>query len=58
MIVKAAHGVKVPLENQPYAYIGQEPVEVENSAETFSSCALLILCVMITTRALSPSFPS
>ncbi|MDU7784831.1 MAG: DUF2635 domain-containing protein [Aggregatibacter aphrophilus] len=31
MIVKAAHGVKVPLENQPYAYIGQEPVEVEST---------------------------
>lgn len=31
MIVKAAPGVKVPLENQPYAYIEQEPVEVENT---------------------------
>lgn len=31
MIVKAAPGVKVPLENQPYAYIGQEPVDVENT---------------------------
>lgn len=31
MIVKAASGVKVPLENQPYAYIEQEPVEVENT---------------------------
>lgn len=31
MIVKAAHEVKVPLENQPYAYIEQEPVEVDDS---------------------------
>ena len=31
MIVKAVPGVKVPLENQPYAYIEQETVEVENS---------------------------
>ena len=31
MIVKATPGVKVPLENQPYAYIEQEPVEVENT---------------------------
>ena len=32
MKVKAASvGVKVPLENQPYAYIEQEPVEVENT---------------------------
>lgn len=31
MIVKAANGVKVPLENQPRAYIEQEPVEVENT---------------------------
>ena len=31
MIVKAIPGVKVPLENQPYAYIEQEPVEVDDS---------------------------
>lgn len=31
MKVKAASGVKVPLENQPYAYIEQEPVEVDNT---------------------------
>ena len=31
MIVKAVPGVKVPLENQPYAYIEQEPVEVDDS---------------------------
>ena len=31
MIVKAAPGVQVPLENQPYAYIEQEPVEVDDS---------------------------
>lgn len=31
MIVKATPGVKVPLENQPYAYIEQEPVDVENT---------------------------
>nr|DAI43168.1 MAG TPA: Protein of unknown function (DUF2635) [Caudoviricetes sp.] len=31
MIVKATPGVKVPLENQPYAYIEQEPVEVDDS---------------------------
>ena len=31
MKVIAAVGVKVPLENQPYAYIEQEPVEVENT---------------------------
>ncbi|AXP38818.1 DUF2635 domain-containing protein [Haemophilus influenzae] len=31
MIVKAAPGVKVPLENQPYTYIEQEPVEVDDS---------------------------
>lgn len=31
MIVKAAPGVKVPLENQAYAYIEQEPVEVDDS---------------------------
>lgn len=31
MIVKAVSGVKVPLENQPYAYIEQEPVEVDDS---------------------------
>ena len=31
MIVKAAPGVKVPLENQPYAYIAQEPVEVDDA---------------------------
>lgn len=31
MIVKAAPRVKVPLENQPYAYIEQEPVEVDDS---------------------------
>lgn len=31
MIVKAAPGVKVPLESQPYAYIEQEPVEVDDS---------------------------
>lgn len=31
MIVKATPGVKVPLENQPYAYIEQEPVEVDES---------------------------
>ncbi|HDR1427602.1 TPA: DUF2635 domain-containing protein [Pasteurella multocida] len=31
MKVKAAVGVKVPLENQPLAYIEQEPVEVENT---------------------------
>ncbi|MFC2363218.1 MAG: DUF2635 domain-containing protein [Haemophilus parainfluenzae] len=31
MIVKATPGVKVPLENQPHAYIEQEPVEVENT---------------------------
>lgn len=31
MKVIAAVGIKVPLENQPYAYIEQEPVEVENT---------------------------
>nr|DAJ85788.1 MAG TPA: Protein of unknown function (DUF2635) [Caudoviricetes sp.] len=31
MIVTSAPGIKVPLENQPYAYIEQEPVEVENT---------------------------
>ena len=31
MIVKAAPGVKVPLENQPYAYIEQVSVEVDDS---------------------------
>lgn len=31
MIVKAIPEVKVPLENQPYAYIEQEPVEVDDS---------------------------
>lgn len=31
MIVKAIPGVKVPLENQPYAYIEQDPVEVDDS---------------------------
>lgn len=31
MKVKAAVGIKVPMENQPYRYIEQEPVEVENS---------------------------
>lgn len=31
MKVKAAVGVKVPLEHQPYAYIEQKPIEVENS---------------------------
>lgn len=31
MKVKAAVGIKVPMENQPYAYIEQEPVEVEDS---------------------------
>lgn len=31
MIVKAVPGVKVPLENQPYAYIEQESVEVDDS---------------------------
>ena len=31
MIVKATPGMKVPLENQPHAYIEQEPVEVDDS---------------------------
>lgn len=31
MKVKATVGIKVPMENQPYAYIEQEPVEVEDS---------------------------
>ena len=31
MIVKASPGVKVPLENKPYAYIEQESVEVDDS---------------------------
>ena len=31
MIVKAVPGVKVPLENQPYAYIEQESVKVDDS---------------------------
>lgn len=31
MKVKAEVGIKVPMENQPYAYIEQEPVEVEDS---------------------------
>ncbi|ACA32335.1 DUF2635 domain-containing protein [Histophilus somni] len=31
MKVKAAVGIKVPMENQPYRYIEQEPVEVEDS---------------------------
>ncbi|EOX4851014.1 DUF2635 domain-containing protein [Haemophilus influenzae] len=31
MKVIAAVGVKVPLENQPYAYIEQEPIEVDDS---------------------------
>lgn len=31
MKVKAVQGIKVPMENQPYTYIEQEPVEVENS---------------------------
>ncbi|MEE6030332.1 DUF2635 domain-containing protein [Avibacterium paragallinarum] len=31
MKVKAAVGIKVPMENQPYHYIEQEPVEVEDS---------------------------
>lgn len=30
MKVKATNGIKVPMENQPYSYIEQEPVEVEN----------------------------
>lgn len=29
--VKAADGIKVPLETQPHAYIEQAPVEVENT---------------------------
>lgn len=31
MKVKAVNGINVPMENQPYSYIGEVPVEVENS---------------------------
>ena len=31
MKVKAALGIKVPMENQPFAYIEQTPVDVEPS---------------------------
>lgn len=31
MKVKAANGIKVPMENQPYHYIEQDVVEVEDS---------------------------
>lgn len=31
MKVKAATGIKVPMEHQPFAYIEQTPVEVEPS---------------------------